>query len=960
MNRPKRTLALILASILVSAFVAASEDAPATSRPIGLQDILGWKSIGGASLSMDGEWLIYRLSPQEGESEVVIRRTKADMEYRFPIGQAPGFASPSAQAISADSRWAAFLTYPSLKETKTLQKERTGITSTLSLIDLATGEKTDFEKVKEFAFSGERAGFIALHRYPSEGREKEKDTWRGSDLILRDLARGTELSLGNVSEYAFDKKGTYLAYLVDARGMVGNGIQLLNLADGRMSALDGDKAAYSSLAWTQEGEALIALKGKDDKRYDDKVYSIVGYTGFLGTRGLRKTFYDPADDKTFPEGMAISPNRSPEWTGNLDAFLFGIFEPKKKKDATTDVPPQKKETDIPEEDTPGLVIWHWKERRLPSQQQLEEQQDRNSSFLSIFRVAEKKFIRLADESLANVSAAPKGQWVIGVDHSPYELDGNLDGRRFADIYVIDLRTGEKRLALEKNRWYYGPWLYEPSPDGTRFLFYDNGHFCIHEMATGRSFNITEGVPASFIDTESDYNVADPPIFPIGWAKSGVSVLLSDGWDVWNVPVRGGKAVNITVDGKRDGIRYHQRFVLDPREEGIDLAKPIYMGIYGEWTKKYGIAMIDVRKPGARKLLWDDAAFRVLMKAEKNETYLFTRETYKDYPDYYVAGADLGNGRRITDADPQRKDVLWSSGSRLVDYTSAKGDKLQAALFLPAGYEEGRAYPTIVYIYEKLSSSLNLYHIPSPYGFNKTVYTSHGYAVLMPDIVYKLNDPGMSAVWCVLPALEAAVATGIVDKANVGLQGGSWGGYQSAFLVTQTDAFAAVAASAPLTNMISMYSSMNWATGRSNQPLAETFARFTGGYWENIEAYTRNSPVYHAERVKTPMLILHNDKDGAVDWNQGIEYFNTLRRLKKPVVMLQYVGEGHGLAKPPNRKDYGVRMMEFFDHFLKGKPAPKWWEEGVSHLDLKDHLKERAKDLQLVEKAKKKETSAPIS
>src|SRR5262249_8868773 len=147
---------------------------------------------------------------------------------------------------------------------------------------------------------------------------------------------------------------------------------------------------------------------------------------------------------------------------------------------------------------------------------------------------------------------------------------------------------------------------------------------------------------------------------------------------------------------------------------------------------------------------------------------------------------LSGGRKVTDANPQQEKIAWSSGSRLVDYTGAKGQKLQAALFLPAGYESGKRYPTIVYIYEKLSQGLNRYPQPSVRGFDVAYYTSNGYAVLMPDIVYQVNDPGRSAVWCVLPALEAAVATGVVDKDRVGLHGHSWGGYQTAFLITQTD------------------------------------------------------------------------------------------------------------------------------------------------------------------------------
>jgi dipeptidyl aminopeptidase/acylaminoacyl peptidase len=278
----------------------------------------------------------------------------------------------------------------------------------------------------------------------------------------------------------------------------------------------------------------------------------------------------------------------------------------------------------------------------------------------------------------------------------------------------------------------------------------------------------------------------------------------------------------------------------------------------------------------------------------------------------------------------------------MDPKSGLDKKLQAALFLPANYEKGKRYPTLVYYYEKMSQQLNRYAAPSSNGFNKSVYTSHGYAVLIPDITYKINDPGMSAAWCVLPALEAAVATGVVDRSKVGLTGHSWGGYQTAFLVTQAD-FAAAVAGAPLTNMISMYSSIYFNSGSGNMAIFESSqGRFLGGYWDNLDAYQRNSPVYYASKVRTPLMILHNDKDGAVVWNQGIEYYSTLRRMKKPVIMLQYVGENHGLAKPANQKDYTVRMKEFFDHYLVGKPAPKWMTEGVPYLKMKDDLKERMK------------------
>jgi acetyl esterase/lipase len=936
--------------------VKPAAPAPVTPGPLALQDILAWKSIPFAAVSADGDWFIYRLSPVEGESEVVIRKTREEKEFRFPIGEAPRYPGRGEIVLSEDAKWAAFLVYPDLDEARSLRKDKKKIMTRAALVNLATGEKIEYEKVRAFAFSGENPGWVAFQKSVSESQEKEKDKWNGTDLILRELASGRELNIGNVSEFVFDKYGRWLALAIDAQGQAGNGIQVRNMTTGAVTPLDSDKAVYKSLTWTEKGEGLASLKGKEDKAFEDKLYSIVAFTGFApAAKGLQKTSYDPKDDKSFPAGMTISPNRAPRWTEDFTGVLFGIFEPR-KKDSPEAKAPEAKDSPVPpvkekskevlDEDIPDLVLWHWQDRRLQSQQQVEEKRDADFSYLCVFGVKERKFLRLADDSLREVEAAPKDRFAVGVDNSPYELEGSLDGREYQDIYTVDIKTGVRKQALKKCRWYYGP-----SPDGTRFLYFDDGHFWAYDMATGKAANITTGVPASFIDTENDQNVSKPPVRPLGWVKNGASVLLYDNWDVWNVPAKGGTgAVNLTVNGKKDGIRYQRRFQLDPDEKGIDLSGPVYFGTYAEWTKKAGIARLDKGRPGAVSLLWDDAAFGALLKARRAETFLYTRATFKDFPDYWASDASLKNGKRITTADPQQKDFLWSSGSILLDYTSAKGAKLQAALHLPANYEKGKRYPCVVYIYEKLSQTLNMYMMPSAYGFNKSVYTSNGYAVLMPDITYTINDPGMSSVWCVLPAIDAAVASGVVDRARVGLQGHSWGGYQTSFLITQTDAFAAAVAGAPLTNMISMYSSIYWNSGSANQPIFESSqGRFTGGYWENIEAYTRNSPVYWAQKVKTPFVILHNDKDGAVNWNQGIEYYNTLRRLGKPVVMLEYVGENHGLQKAANQKDYGVRMREFFDHFLMGRPVPKWWEEGVPYLKLKDYLKEKAKDLRVAGK-----------
>jgi len=961
MKKISQVLKLLLCAVLSFSLLGPAYSQEKELKPIeDISDIMAWKTIRGATLSPNGTWFAYYLAPQEGNGKLMVKNTQEDKEYSFDIGEPPAYSSSGAVSFSEDSQWLAFTVYPTREEARKLQKQKKKTHNSAALLNLESGEKKELEKIQTFSFSGENPNWIAFHKYPIEEQSKSEDKWKGTDLILHDLETSHQLNIGNVAEFAFDKKGRWLAYLIDAKGKTGNGVQIRNMQTGVILPLDSDEAEYTRLTWTEQGDGLAALKGKEEKQYEDKIYSVVGFLGF-DKESPEKFIYDPHEDSNFPEGMTLSPNRNPLWTEDLSAVLFGIHEVKKKENSEEETeekteepeekpaPEKKPEKEIDKQDLPDLVIWHWLDKRLQSMQQVQEKRDENFSFLSVYDIKEKKFIRLADEKIRDVSPAPKHKWAVGFDRKKYELDSNLYGRRYQDIYVINIKTGERKLALEKCRWYFSP-----SPDGTHFLFYENGDFHSYEMPTGKKFNITQEVPASFINTEDDHNVKDPPIYPVGWEKEGKSVLLSDNWDVWDVPVHGGKGLNLTQIGKDKQIRFQRRFRLDPEEKGIDLEKPQYFTAYGEWNKKGGIALVKKKSPGAELLLWDDASFSI-RKAKNADVFLYTKQTYKDYPDYYVTDPTLQKGQKLTHANPQQDEYLWSSGSQLIDYESQNGDRLQAALFLPAHYEKGRSYPTIVYIYEELSQNLNRYFMPSARGFNKSVYTSRGYAVLMPDIVYEINDPGISAVNCVIPAIQAAVETGVVDKDRVGIHGHSWGGYQTAFLITQTDLFEAAVAGAPLTNMISMYSSIYWNSGSANQPIFESSqGRFKGNYLENLDAYARNSPVYHAENVTTPLIILHNDKDGAVDWNQGIEYFNTLRQLKKPVVMLQYKGENHGLRKPANQKDYTVRMREFFDHHLMGKPAPTWLEQGISHLELEEHIKERTAEIIQKKESEKKE------
>lgn len=946
----------------------------AGKKTLSIKDVDSWRSIRAAILSSDGKWFAHREGPNEGDGEVVLRSVADGKETKYPAGA--GFGQLQ---FSLDGKWLAFSVAPYVKPgtPSAMPKPKTK----LVLINTQNMEKTELEGVSSGDFSGEAATHLA-YRKSGEGSPtptvlpgipgiaiptatpSTSAGHTGTDLVLRTLGTGVEIVLGNVAEYSLDKKGQWLVTTIDAAGQTGNGVYLHDVKTGTMYPIETGKAGYRGISWNEDRTAFTVTRSVEDTGYETKWLSIVGFTS-LGASPT-KTVFDPKGDKEFPAGMAISANRGASWNDSLDAFIFGIAERKKKEEpkpgtatpvATKtaekkdepkkeeprkDAAPSKTSAAAPPAPTtpkPELVIWHWKDERLQPMQQVQASMDKLQTYTSIYRVKEKKFYRLADETVKSVTPAPKQKFAIGRDTKPYEYMGNLDGRRYADIYVTNLADGKRTKVLTKNRNFF-----TNSPNGTQFLYYEDGHFFAYDMVAGKATNLTKAITkTTFVDEDDDHNVTKPPQFPLGWTRDGTVVVLSDGWDLWAIKTDGSGGKNLTANGKSDRIRYQgiTQYEAEPKP-GYDFTKPLYVTMFGEFTKKGGVGRIEPNATGVKVLLWGDYSFSTPTKARNADVFVYTRQSTIDFPDYYLTDASFKDGKKVTDTNPQQKDYAWSAGVKLIEYTGTAGKKLQGSLFLPANYEAGKKYPTVIYIYEKLTQGTNSYTPPSfRGGFNKSIYTSNGYAVLMPDITYRINDPGKSSIECILPALDAAVATGVVDNTKVGLHGHSWGGYQTAFAITQTNRFKCAIAGAPLTDLISMYSSVYWNSGSANQPIFESSqGRFTAGYWDQQEAYIRNSPVYFAKNVQTPLLLLHNDKDGAVDFTQGIEYYNTLRRLQKPVVMLQYKGENHGLAKTENQKDYATRMREFFDHYLKGQPAPEWWTEGVPHLKMDEHLKTR--------------------
>ncbi len=911
------------------------------------KDVSKWTFNRGNALSPDGQWMAWASGPTEGDLKMTIRKTLDTLSYSYPIG-----ANATGASFSKDSKYAAFRVSAKDAEAKAARKTNKPLFDKLLLVSLADNKQTTFERVRSFSFSGDSPSWIAVQFVAPDGAPKDPAAAKGTDVLLYNLATKKSFNLGNVTEFSFNKAGDQLAYIVDANGQNGNGIFLRDMKTGITTALDNDKASYKSINWNEAGNAFALLKSNKDEKYKDEVFSIIGISKINGDL-TSKVVYNGISDSAFPKGMGINTNASPYWSDDQTTLFFGINtlakkedkKPEGKADSAAKAKPEPKKEDI---EKPDMIIWNWQDKRLQSAQQTQEMRDKNFNYTSSYRVADNKFTQLADSNLRSVNVAPKQLYAIGYDNNNYELMGNLDGQSYMDVYVIDLKSGAKKRLFEKMYATNGGGRLVFAPNGKVASYYMDGAFYSINLETGQTANLTGNIKASFVNELDDHNINKPSTGNLGWSSDSKYALIMDNYDLWKISADGKSVVPLSDNWKSKKSEVAGRLRIYQDEKGTDLSKDQYFSVFNVKNKKGGIGILPAGKNKIDILFMDDNAYGSFAKAENGKVFVYTKSNYQESPAFYAStSSDLAAPKKVNSNTPDQAKYAWTSGVKLINYVSANGDSLQAALYLPANYVAGKSYPTITYIYERLTDGLNNYTMPGfpGGGFNRAMYLSNGYAVLEPDIKYKLNDPGMSAVACVVPAVKAAVATGIVDEKNVAIHGHSWGGYQTSFLITQTNIFKAAAAGAPLTNMISMYSLIYWNSGGTNQAIFEASqGRLTPGYWDNWDAFARNSPVYHIKKVQTPLLLLHNDKDGAVDFTQGIEYYNGLRRLNKPVVMITYRGENHGIAKLPNRKDYAVRMMEYFDYMLKGKPAPEWWSKGVNRLDMEKHLEPRAFDL----------------
>lgn len=938
-------------------------------RPLTHNDYDSWRTIQAPQLSRDGKFVAYAFLPQDGDGEIVVRNIASGNEWRAPRGYRPPTPPPddvpnlgefqAGQArlirpvFTADSRLVVFSIEPNkddLRKAKRDKKKPEDMPkNALGIMDLSNGQVSKVDRVKNFQVPEDGSGYIAylLEAKPGEGKPeeksreikptppttepspaaspaaspaekkgKEKKKEYGSDLKVRNTGTNTERTFADVLDYSFSKDAKTLVYTVSAKKEDSNGAFALVPQTESVApvALLGGKGKYQKLTWDEDQTELAFISDRDDaaatqprfkiylwNRRDPQALEIVS----PATQGLRKD-------------LIVSEKASLSFSLDGSRLFFGTAPP---PDAEKD--PDKEPLD---DEKVVVDLWHWKDDFIQPIQKTRAEQDRNKSYRAVYHIKDKKFVQLADETMESISPSNDGRYAIGYDDRSYRRLRDWD-TSYTDVYLINTESGVRTPVSQKR-----PYNLSISPKAKFAVYFDGKDWHSLSVPDGRDINLTAKLGVNFWNEENDTPSIPPSYGSAGWAKDDEYVLLYDRFDVWQIKPDGQGAKNLT-DGVGRKTKTVLRYVrLDPKERFIDPAKPILLRAENEDTYDTGFYRDRIDGGMPERLLLGGKNYTSPTKAKDANVLMLTASRSDEFPDLLISGMDFKDLRKLSNGEAQRRSFNWGT-AELVSFKNVDGVPLKGKLLKPDNFDPMKKYPMIVYIYERLSQSLHGFGNPGPgTSINPSFYVSNGYLVFMPDIVYTIGYPGHSALKCVLPAVQAVVDKGFVDENAIGIQGHSWGGYQIAYMVTQTNRFKAAAPGALVSNMTSAYSGIRWGTGLPRQFQYErTQSRIGGNLWEYPMRFLDNSPVFRADRVQTPLLMIHNDADDAVPWYQGIEYYLALRRLGKEAYLFSYNGEKHGLQKRQNQKDYTRRLQEFFDHFLKGAPAPEWMEKGIPYI-----------------------------
>jgi dipeptidyl aminopeptidase/acylaminoacyl peptidase len=991
--------AAVVAGLLPFASAAAQNSAPVaqagaartdpiTKKVLTVDDYSRWRSIEGERISSDGQWVAwtYRFTnvlPADSKPELHI--------LNLPTKQDVVIANASNPVFSPDGKWIA---YQIDSQPPRAGRGARGAASGGSagagapgaqtpvgrgaaadaeplrrteLRELATGKTQSWRNMQSVVFAAS-SKYVLLRRRPAAGGGRggrggggpegagpggrggaSEPITEGSDVVLHDLTTGRSQFIGSVGDAAFNRSGDLLAYVVDASMRDGNGLFVTDLATGSTRALDNDARVYDRLAWNEAGTGVAVLKGKEVEKMRERENVLVVIPDVRTAIASPETAPATLDASAtqLPKEWVISDRAPLSWSEDGARVFFGMIAQTPAADTT-----RRRSTDS----IADVDVWRTSDRYIQSVQMIRAEQDRNFTYRQAFDVAAKKYVSLTDSTMRDIQISTDGRWGVGRDIRPYISDYKPPA---ADFYRVNMATGE-RTEILKGQFTQGA-VFGISPDGRKFIYWANDKFHAYDLGAGTSTTLGGNAP-SFVNTEFDHPGPKPPYGVAGFTSDGKGIIVEARYDLWLLPFDGtSPATNLTLGAgsqRRTIFRIARVAPIDsaaPRRVRagleVDLSKPLTLSAFGELTKKDGFYRLENGK--LTEIVYEDADFSTPVRAANADEYLFSRQTFVEFPDLRVSASDFKNARKITDANPQQAEYKW--GHRvLFDFTDRDGHKLQGMMALPDDYEPGERRPMIVNFYEKNSQNLNRYSPPSfltGMGSSPIEGVSRGYIMMVPDVYYHTGSSHTDQLDAVESATRKVIAMGYADPKHIGLNGHSYGGEGAAFIATKSRLFAAVGVGAGVTDLFTDFSQeWGWSyqvSGGSGANGNEYYIYGQGRWgvspWDKPELYHNESALTHVPEVTEPILIMHGTADPTLSFIEGLNFYNALRFNGKNAILLAYPGEGHGLRGLANRRDLTIRYFQFFDHYLKDAPAPKWMTDGVPYLR-KDELKDPGRDV----------------
>jgi dipeptidyl aminopeptidase/acylaminoacyl peptidase len=907
--------------------ISLSLDAQKNKIPLDHSVYDGWKTISNAKISNDGNWVSYEINPGRGDGWLYLYNVKHNSLDSVGRGYDAVFSN--------QSDWIVFRIKPQYEKARKARIDKVTKDKmpkdSLGIWLLGAGkEPVKYPDVQSFKVPEDGTGWLAFQHFelPDSSREaaaandtsksaKRGKKDRGSDLMILNPAVNKAFKYKNVVGYSVSRQGKAIGFIQESNDTVP--VCTVSFFDpGSEKKLSVFEATGKAplLALDDPGRMMAFL-------YHSDTAKISGFDIYLWDALIQKTskIVDSLSEG-IPSGWGVSKNGDLWFSKDNDKLFFN----------TAPIPGKEIKDTVPDDEKYHVDIWTWQDTLLQPQQKVELDRTKRKSYLAVWLIRDQKIMQLADKLIGDVMTLHRGSGYIalGLSVKPYERIMSWEASRYRDVYVLNMAKQTKQLLMKRKSS-----LIDLSPHGKYIAWYEteDSTWYAHDIAEDRLISLTGQIPVNFYNEEFDEPNDPWPYGFAGWTEDDRFIFIYDRYDIWKIDASGrNKPLNLTNGSGRAG-RIQYRYIKADREAYyISQKEPMLLSGFNEINKDNGIySASPVLSKNPVPLATGPYYYDPPEKARYSEGLIFRRSDFRNYPDIYLSDMKFSFAGKISNANPQASDYLWGN-TRLVKWKAFDGTEMEGILYTPEVLVKTRKYPMLVYFYERSSAGLNRHYAPSPSRstINIAWCVSNGYIVFVPDIKYKTGHPGESAYNCVVSGTKAmSDQFSFIDTDNIGIQGQSWGGYQVAFLVTRTNIYKAAMAGAPVSNMTSAYGGIRWAAGVSRMwQYEKSQSRIGGTLWDKTSLYLENSPIFSVPEIETPLLIMHNDNDGAVPWYQGIELFTALRRLDKPAWMLVYNNEEHNLEKWPDRVDLSIRMMQFFDHFLKGAPAPEWMVRGI--------------------------------